>query len=53
MPVILSGHGTRVTNSRQPGQVVVIDNGGRLDEGCVGDLAALEAQHCWSGAIEE
>src|SRR4030095_2843893 len=28
-----------------PGDVLVIDNGGRLDEGCIGDLTALEAQH--------
>ena len=28
----------------QPGEVLVIDNGGRLDEGCIGDLTALEAQ---------
>lgn len=27
-----------------PGDVLVIDNGGRLDEGCIGDLTALEAQ---------
>jgi 4-hydroxy-4-methyl-2-oxoglutarate aldolase len=26
------------------GDVLVVDNGGRLDEACVGDLAALEAQ---------
>jgi 4-hydroxy-4-methyl-2-oxoglutarate aldolase len=26
-----------------PGDVLVIDNGGREDEGCIGDLAALEA----------
>src|SRR4051812_39426807 len=26
-----------------PGDVLVIDNGGRLDEACVGDLMALEA----------
>ena len=26
------------------GEVLVIDNGGRLDEGCIGDLTALEAQ---------
>jgi len=26
------------------GDVLVIDNGGRLDEACVGDLAVLEAQ---------
>jgi 4-hydroxy-4-methyl-2-oxoglutarate aldolase len=31
--------------SAQPGDVLVIDNGGRLDEGCIGDLTALEAQH--------
>src|SRR5262245_2971063 len=28
-----------------PGDVLVIDNGGRLDEGCIGDLTALEAEH--------
>lgn len=27
-----------------PGDVLVVDNDGRLDEGCVGDLMALEAQ---------
>jgi regulator of RNase E activity RraA len=27
-----------------PGEVWVVDNGGRLDEACVGDLVALEAQ---------
>jgi 4-hydroxy-4-methyl-2-oxoglutarate aldolase len=27
----------------QPGDVLVIDNGGRLDEACIGDLAVLEA----------
>jgi len=27
-----------------PGDVLVIDNGGRLDEGCIGDLTVLEAQ---------
>jgi regulator of RNase E activity RraA len=27
-----------------PGDVLVVDNGGRLDEGCVGDLVALEVQ---------
>ena len=26
------------------GDVLLIDNGGRLDEGCIGDLTALEAQ---------
>ncbi|MFC0624592.1 RraA family protein [Kribbella deserti] len=28
----------------QPGGVLVVDNGGRTDEACVGDLAVLEAQ---------
>src|SRR6266536_958456 len=28
----------------EPGDVLVIDNGGRTDEACVGDLAVLEAQ---------
>lgn len=28
----------------QPGDVMVIDNGGRLDEGCIGDLMVLETQ---------
>jgi 4-hydroxy-4-methyl-2-oxoglutarate aldolase len=32
--------------SAQPGEVLVIDNGGRLDEGCIGDLTALEAESC-------
>jgi regulator of RNase E activity RraA len=27
-----------------PGDVLVVDNGGRLDESCVGDLVALETQ---------
>ena len=30
--------------SAERGDVLVIDNGGRLDEGCIGDLTALEAQ---------
>lgn len=28
----------------RPGEVLVIGNGGRMDEGCVGDLIALETQ---------
>jgi len=28
----------------KPGDVLVVDNGGRLDEGCVGDLTILEAE---------
>jgi len=30
----------------EPGDVLVIDNGGRMDEGGIGDLTALEAQTC-------
>lgn len=30
----------------EPGAVLVIDNGGRTDEGCIGDLTVLEAQAC-------
>lgn len=30
--------------SAQKGNVLVIDNAGRMDEGCIGDLTALEAQ---------
>jgi Aldolase/RraA len=33
------------------GDVLVIDNGGRLDEGCIGDLTALEAKHCGLAGI--
>ena len=28
----------------QPGDILLIDNGGRVDEGCIGELTALEAQ---------
>ena len=35
----------------QPSQVLVIDNGGRLDEGCIGDLTVLEAEHCGLAGI--
>src|SRR5262249_55716088 len=28
----------------EPGDVLVVDNGGRSDEACIGDLAVLEAQ---------
>jgi regulator of RNase E activity RraA len=30
--------------SAEPGDVLVVDNGGRRDEACVGDLVTLEAQ---------
>jgi 4-hydroxy-4-methyl-2-oxoglutarate aldolase len=36
--VFLEAYGTA-----EPGDVLVIDNGGRLDEACIGDLAVLEA----------
>ncbi len=35
----------------QPGDVLVIDNGGRTDEACIGDLVALEAQGAGVGGI--
>jgi 4-hydroxy-4-methyl-2-oxoglutarate aldolase len=35
----------------RPGDVLVIDNGGRLDEGCIGDLTALEARNCGLSGI--
>jgi regulator of RNase E activity RraA len=34
-----------------PGDVLVVDNGGRLDEACVGDLVALEAQAAGLGGL--
>jgi regulator of RNase E activity RraA len=35
----------------QPGDILVIDNGCRRDEGCIGDLTALEAQASGLAAI--
>jgi regulator of RNase E activity RraA len=35
----------------QPGDILVVDNGGRMDEGPVGDLTALEAQACGLAGI--
>jgi 4-hydroxy-4-methyl-2-oxoglutarate aldolase len=37
--------------STQAGDVLVIDNGGRRDEGCIGDLTALEAKAAGLAAI--
>jgi 4-hydroxy-4-methyl-2-oxoglutarate aldolase len=37
--------------SAEVGDVLVIDNGGRLDEGCIGDLTVLEAQSGGLGGI--
>ena len=35
----------------QIGDILLIDNGGRVDEGCIGDLTALEAQASGLGGI--
>jgi len=35
-----------VMGTAQQGDMLVIDNRGRTDEGCIGDLTALEAQAC-------
>jgi regulator of RNase E activity RraA len=35
----------------EEGDVLVIDNGGRRDEGCIGDLTALEARACGLAGI--
>ncbi len=35
----------------QPGDVMVIDNGGRQDEGCIGDLMVLEMQAYQLGGV--
>jgi 4-hydroxy-4-methyl-2-oxoglutarate aldolase len=37
--------------SAKPGDILVIDNGGRTDEGCIGDLIALEARACGLAGI--
>ena len=37
--------------SAQPGDILVIDNEGRMDEGCIGDLTTLEAQACQLAGI--
>lgn len=33
------------------GEILVVDNAGRMDEGCIGDLTALEAKACGLAAI--
>lgn len=33
-----------VMETAQYGDILIIDNGGRMDEGCIGDLTVLEAQ---------
>ncbi|GAA1949846.1 RraA family protein [Kitasatospora viridis] len=35
----------------EPGDVLVVDNGGRLDEACVGDLVALEVARAGLGGV--
>jgi len=37
--------------SAHPGDILVVDNGGRLDESCVGDLAVLEARAAGLGGV--
>jgi len=37
--------------SAAAGDILVIDNGGRLDEACIGDLTVLEAQNAGVGGI--
>jgi regulator of RNase E activity RraA len=40
-----------VMGTAQQGDVLVIDNSGRMDEGCIGDLTVLEAQACGLAGI--
>jgi 4-hydroxy-4-methyl-2-oxoglutarate aldolase len=35
----------------KPGDILVIDNQGRMDEGCIGDLTTLEARACGLAGI--
>jgi regulator of RNase E activity RraA len=35
----------------KPGDILVIDSQGRMDEGCIGDLTTLEAQACGLAGI--
>jgi regulator of RNase E activity RraA len=44
--VLLEAMGTA-----KPGDILVIDNQGRIDEGCIGDLTTLEAQACGLAGI--
>ena len=37
--------------SAGPGDVLVVDNGGRTDEACVGDLVVLEAEAAGLGGV--
>jgi 4-hydroxy-4-methyl-2-oxoglutarate aldolase len=40
-----------VVGTSQAGDILVIDNQGRTDEGCIGDLITLEAQACGLAGI--
>jgi 4-hydroxy-4-methyl-2-oxoglutarate aldolase len=40
-----------VMAAANPGDILVIDNGGRRDEGCIGDLTVLEARASGLGGI--
>ena len=54
LPVSHAGSGDvflEVFESAEPGDILVVDNSGRLDEACVGDLVALEAQAAGLGGI--
>jgi hypothetical protein len=44
-------HRAEAFSSAGYGDVLVVDNGGRADEACVGDLVVLEAQAAaWAGS---
>ena len=54
--VVVSHHGSvdvflRAIDSAQRGDVLVIDNHGRLDQACIGDLVVLEAKKAGLAAI--
>ncbi|MEW6734310.1 MAG: RraA family protein [Acidobacteriota bacterium] len=40
-----------VMGTAQQGDILIIDNGGRIDESCIGDLTALEARACGLAGI--
>lgn len=40
-----------VMGTAQEGDILIIDNGGRMDEGCIGDLTTMEAQTCGLAGI--
>ena len=46
MDIILEAMG-----NAKDGDILIIDNGGRTDEGCIGDLSTLEAKACGLAGI--